>query len=331
MKNRTDKYHILCALILMFILAGCQVRRPKGVIPESKMENLLYDYHIAKALGENLPYNENYKKALYIEYVFRKHNTTETVFDSSMVWYTRHADVLSKIYERVGKRLRAGQNEIDNLVAVRDRKPKISAPGDSVDLWLSDRMILLTGNPLNNKLTFAIPSDSNFKARDTIQWSMCCFFPGARPDSAGPALMSMAIRYANDSVISKINRVYESGLQTIRLQADTLGDIKEVRGYVYYSGRKDSVEHLLANHISLMRYHSNDSLFSEKADTLETKNDTPETASEKIEGKQAEEQVQPLPERVNPAEPKRKGERPRPARRSETVKEVSETVKEVIE
>jgi hypothetical protein len=308
----------------MFMLAGCKVRRPKGVIPESQMENLLYDYHIAKVLGENLPYNENYKKALYIEYVFRKHNTTETVFDSSMVWYTRHAEILSKIYERVGKRLKAEQNEIDNLIAIRDHKPKISAPGDSIDLWLSDRMMLLTGNPLNNKLTFVLPSDSNFKARDTIQWNMYYYFPDARADSAESALMSMAIQYANDSVISKTNRVYGSGLQSIRIQADTLGNIKEVRGHVYYSGGRDSAKYLLANHISLIRYHSNDSLFSEKADTLETKNDTTEVVPKKIEEKQVEEQpIQLLPERVNPNELKRKGERPRPVRKAEIIKEVT--------
>jgi hypothetical protein len=305
------------------MLAGCKIKRPKDVIPESQMENLLYDYHIAKALGENLPYNENYKKALYIEYVFRKHNTTEAVFDSSMVWYTRNADVLSKVYERVSKRLKAEQNEIDNLIAIRDHKLKISAPGDSIDIWMSERIMLLTGNPLNNKLTFAIPSDSNFKARDTIQWNMYYYFLDARSDSTDSALMSMAIQYANDSIISKTNRVYESGLQSIRLQADTLGDIKEVRGYVYYSAGKDSIKHLLANRISLMRYHSNDSLFSEKADTLKTKNDIPEVAPQVIEDKLMEEPVR-RPERINPNELKRKGGKLRPAQQIETIKVLTE-------
>jgi hypothetical protein len=306
----------------MFMLAGCKVRKPEGVIPESQMENLLYDYHIAKALGENLPYNENYKKALYVEYVFRKYKTTEAVFDSSLVWYTRNADVLSKIYERLNKRLKTEQSEIDHLMAMRDHKPKLSAPGDSIDLWVLDRMTLLTGNPLNNRLTFAIPSDSNFKARDTIRWNMYYHFLDARPDSAGAALMSMAIQYANDSVISKTNRVYASGMQNICLQADTLGDIKEIRGYVYYSGGTDSVRHLLANHISLIRYHSNDTLFSEKADTLETKK-TPEAAPEKIEDKQVKETLQLQPERVSPDELKRKGGKPRPVQKAETTKEIT--------
>ena len=41
------------------------------------MENLLYDYHLAKSMGDNLPYSENYKKALYLDAVFKKYGTTE--------------------------------------------------------------------------------------------------------------------------------------------------------------------------------------------------------------------------------------------------------------
>ena len=96
-----SKYYILSTLLLLFCLAGCKVKRPKEVFSEKKMEDILYDYHIAKAMGDNVSYTDNYKKALYMEYVFRKNGTTEEVFDSSMVWYTRNTEILSKIYENV--------------------------------------------------------------------------------------------------------------------------------------------------------------------------------------------------------------------------------------
>lgn len=85
------------------------------------MENLLYDYHIAKAMGDNLPYNENYKKVLYTDAVFNKYGTTKAVFDSSMVWYTRNMEVLAKVYEKVSKRLKTQQNAINQLIAIRDK------------------------------------------------------------------------------------------------------------------------------------------------------------------------------------------------------------------
>lgn len=58
------KFHLCLICMFLLTVTGCKVRRPDSVIPESKMENLLYDYHLAKAMGDNLPYNENYKKSL---------------------------------------------------------------------------------------------------------------------------------------------------------------------------------------------------------------------------------------------------------------------------
>ena len=87
MKNRF-RFHLCLICMFVFAVAGCKVKRPSDVISESKMENLLYDYHVAKSMGDNLPYNENYKKTLYLDAVFKKYGTTEAVFDSSLVWYT---------------------------------------------------------------------------------------------------------------------------------------------------------------------------------------------------------------------------------------------------
>lgn len=72
MKNKF-RFHLCLICMFVFAVAGCKVKRPGGVIPESEMENLLYDYHLAKSMGDNLPYSENYKKALYLDAVFRKH------------------------------------------------------------------------------------------------------------------------------------------------------------------------------------------------------------------------------------------------------------------
>ena len=55
-----------CSVVLLvFSLTACKVKRPETVLPDAKMENVLYDYHIAKAMGEEVPYNESYKRVLY--------------------------------------------------------------------------------------------------------------------------------------------------------------------------------------------------------------------------------------------------------------------------
>ena len=252
------RLYIMCLLVVFVV--GCKVKRPDGVLPETTMENLLYDYHIAKAMSDNLPYNESYKKVLYTNAVFSKYGTTEAVFDSSMVWYTRNTEVLAKVYERVSKRLKAQQNSINHLIAIRDKKQMTSTPGDSIDVWAWQRMRRLTGMPIDNKLTFVLPSDSNFKKRDTLVWEVRYhFLERVKPDTTLYALMGMQIQFENDSIISETKRVTESGIQRIRLQSDTLGAIKEVKGFIYYP-RKKTPHTLLTDDITLMRYHSNDTL-----------------------------------------------------------------------
>ena len=256
-KNFRFQWCILCLLIIF--ATGCKVKRPSEVLPESTMENLLYDYHIAKAMGDNLPYNENYKKVLYTDAVFNKYGTTKAVFDSSMVWYTRNMEVLAKVYEKVSKRLKTQQNAINQLIAIRDKKPMTSAPGDSIDVWAWQRMKRLTGMPTDDKLTFVLPSDSNFKERDTLIWKVRYQFLENGPDTTLAALMAMQILFENDSIISGTQKVVNSGIQSICLQSDTLGTIKEVKGFIYYPKEK-TPQTLVLDQITLMRYHSNDTL-----------------------------------------------------------------------
>lgn len=297
--------------ILVLILSGCKVRKPDGVISETKMENLLYDYHIAKAMGENLPYNESYKKALYIEAVFKKHGTTEAVFDSSMVWYTRNTEQLSKIYEKVNVRLKTQRDQINHLIALRDKKPQMSAPGDSIDVWAWQRTVLLNSIPLNNKYTFVLPSDTNFKKRDILHWEIDYHFLDNRNDSADAAIMAIQIVYENDSVnTSQLKRVTTSGIHNIRLQSDTL-TIKEIRGFIYYPQNKN-IRSLFANGISLIRYHAKDSIAAVTKDSLQTDSIIPEVPDKKI--KPDTTKMSPTHERSNPKDLNRPSENIKPVK-----------------
>ena len=174
--------------LLASCLTACQVKRPKVVISDAKMENVLYDYHIAKAMGEEVPYTDSYKRVLYIESVFKKHGITQAEFDSSMVWFTRNPEVLTKIYEKVNARLKAERDVVNHLIAIRDNKPKESLPGDSIDVWAWQRIYQLTGMPMDNKITFVLPSDTNFKDRDTLMSANPATFIFGRASQASSAI-----------------------------------------------------------------------------------------------------------------------------------------------
>lgn len=296
-------FQLCCICLTAWMIVSCQVKRPDNVIPESQMEDLLYDYHMAQALGDDLPYTENYKRVLYTEAVFRKHSTTEAMFDSSLVWYTRNTDVLAKMYERVSNRLRTQRDEINHLIALRDKKPKTTAPGDSVDIWIGQQLNLLTGMPLSNRITFTIPTDSNFKKRDTLVWEVRYQFIEGKPDTAHAAIMAMQIVYENDSMISHTKRILDSGVQRIRLQSDTLGLIKEVNGFIHYPTEK-SVRTLLVDRISLMRYHCTDTLSaaakdSLQADSIQTQGKGSSGSETQVDSSKTKSQPRLRPEELN--------------------------------
>lgn len=267
--NNKFRFHLCLVCILVFAVAGCKVKKPNDVISESEMENLLYDYHLAKSMGDNLPYSENYKKELYIDAVFRKYGTTQAAFDSSMVWYTRNTELLSKIYDKVRKRLKDEQELVGDLIAKRDKKPKMTTPGDSIDVWPWQRMVRLTGEMMNNQYVFTLPTDSNYKDRDTLVWEVNYrFLEPMLADSMRAVTMAMQIIYEKDT-ISRWKTAKESGVQQIRLFADTLGKMKEIRGFIYYPvGNRGKAGALLADRFSMTRYHCTDTLAFAVRDSL---------------------------------------------------------------
>lgn len=315
MRRKPYKWIGVGILIAVLFLVSCKKGIPDEVIKPTEMENLLYDYQIARAMSDNLPYTDNYQKSLYLDYVFEKHHTTRADFDSSMVWYTRNSDVLLKVYKNVSKRLKQRQGELNHLIALRDKKPKETQPGDSIDIWYADRMQRLSQAELFRKLDFVIPADTNFKKHDRFVWRMRYTFLADGKNTGGKAIQGMSIRFENDSVASIWKSVNRSGLDSLCLKADSSYTIKEISGFVYYT---DTVHHfpnqLLLDHISLVRYHAKESksmkpenaynadtvfIAPAKLDTLKTNKDTVTTAGEEAEPvrKSPREMSRPRPRR----------------------------------
>ena len=147
MHNKKIRWTLLLSAAL---LAGCGKQIPKDVIHPDKMEDILYDYHLTTAMSGNISYDENYKKEALRNYVYRKHHVTKAEFDSSMVWYTRHTENLAKIYTNLGKRFREEKKDVKRLLAMRENKPSMSQPGDTVDVWYNKTLYWLTDAPLSN-------------------------------------------------------------------------------------------------------------------------------------------------------------------------------------
>lgn len=120
--------------------------------------------------------------------------------------------------------------------------------------------------------------------------------------------MAMQIVY-KDSIISDIQKVYKSGMETVSLFADTLGEIREIRGYIYYPAAR-ATRTLLTDRISLMRYHATDTLSFAKNDSIQKDS----VKTEKIEPQELKkEELKPVEEKINDNPRRRDAARPRPS------------------
>ncbi len=311
MHNKKIRWTFLLSAAL---LAGCGKQIPKDVIHPDKMEDILYDYHLTTAMSGNISYDENYKKEALRNYVYRKHHVTKAEFDSSMVWYTRHTENLAKIYTNLGKRFREEKKDVKRLLAMRENKPSMSQPGDTVDVWYNKTLYWLTDAPLSNKITFEIPTDSNFKAKDAFLWSANYIFLSNLQQQV---TMGFNILFDNDSVSGKVAEVTASGIQSLYIKPDSAYKIKSINGFIYLTGDSVKAPGIIVDKISLIRYH-------ELADTISivAKDSVPEksmsvidkdTDSLKMDSVQMKEAVTPV--RLNPRDMKEKeGIRPQRTR-----------------
>lgn len=260
MNGKPKIIRCISVAVLACSIAACGVKRPEEVLTDEKMQAVLYDYHLAKAMGDEVSYQENYKRALYVKAVFEKHGITQEQFDSSMVWFSHYPDKLAKMYEQISAQLKQERDGVNRLIAMRDNQSHASVSGDTVDVWGCERRVRLTGLPMSNKLAFCFAADTCFHERDRLVWQMDFDFIGGVPDSTHTPVMAMQMAYANDSVIQVLKHIRQTGIHSLTLQNDTLGKIKEIRGFVYYPLQSSHGVELSLDKVSLMRYHIPDSI-----------------------------------------------------------------------
>ena len=240
------------------LLTSCGKEIPDEIIQPSKMERVLYDYHLTLGMSEN---SKNTEKEARKKYVFQKHGITAADFDSSMVWYTRESKELMSIYENLNKRFKREYEHVERLLESREEANTRSfASGDTVDVWMKENILWFTKSPLNNRLTFEIKADSTFHPKDAFDWNMDYYFM-----TEGEAIMGLNVIYENDSVIGMTKSITESGPQSIYLHTDSAYNIKSLNGFVYVPQNQAKQPNILLHKINLTRYH-----MPEPTDSLST-------------------------------------------------------------
>lgn len=98
---------IYITISITVLLCSCS-RRPRYVIPERKMMEVLYDIRLAQSIYLNDPqFKPDEKKDALVAGVLEKHKITQAELDSSLLWYSDNIQAYSEINDSVASRLRA--------------------------------------------------------------------------------------------------------------------------------------------------------------------------------------------------------------------------------
>ena len=113
---------VLIILCVLFAVVGC---RPRGVLSNREMRNVLYDLHRVDGALQVAGYNyaHDQEVAGYYKNVLDKYGITQAQFDSSLVWFTDNPQIFNKIYPKVLERLEADfEREKQLREANRDKR-----------------------------------------------------------------------------------------------------------------------------------------------------------------------------------------------------------------
>lgn len=250
---------IFFTLMLMgMMMSSCDKGIPKDIIQPAEMEDLLYDYHLSVSLGADLPHMSTPNREALKNYALEKHHVSRALFDSSMVWYTRHASFLYEIYSQLDKRYTMAETRMKTQINKRSGQIEISLSGDSVDVWSDRDIYWLSTSNLTNKVTFNLKADTTFRPLDALALEANFTFFSPDSISTTQAIVGLNMSLKNDSTHSLVQSVTTSGKQQFYLKSTTESAFDNVTGFIYCVAPDSVRGNVLVSGIRLMRYHDKD-------------------------------------------------------------------------
>lgn len=249
------RYSILYIIGFLFVsmLFSCSKdKRPDYVLAPGEMEDALYDYHLAQAMGNSHSGNTS----AYMDAFYKKHNITQDQLDSSFNWYAHHMTDLKHIYENLDKRFTEASEKLGfSGKRNSDNAMQFSENGDTTEIWNGHRMIYLASSEMVNNYTFSIDADTSFHQHDNFRLQMGVhLLKNPKSDYSTNFTVGMVIIYENDSVSSQV-RTCAGNMQMIMQQrADSALNIKKVTGFIVMNSKKN--DPVILDNISMYKIHT---------------------------------------------------------------------------
>ena len=245
-----SQFAVIVSILLIF--AACS-NRPKGVLDQEDMVNLLTDMHkLDGALVERgLMFSNDTTKTKYYNFIFAKYNITKANFDSSLVWYTKKPQEFNNIYNKVLINLSLQEKEVKSgkyhfIDSVELAKVKS-------ELWRRRNKYELTKDSTRTKLDFEVVDPSLLYGDVYILRLLLRIAP---EDSCTKQHIALHLNYQNGKVDSAFALAHHDSLlrrYTIKLPATRKLKIKSISGELLGSKAYKGKLHATVDSISLIR------------------------------------------------------------------------------
>lgn len=305
---------VLMALVVAVLMVSCKPSVPSEYIQKGKMENILFDYHLAKVMFEQEGKNDSLTLLAYQESIFEKYDVTRADFDSSMVYYSRHMQLLHEIYEHLGDRLSKELVAQGGVASGLGQYGDEIAGADTASIWKGDRSIALTPFPISNSYSFEAKADTSFHKGDRIILDFDAQFIYQMGLREATAVLS--VTFMNDSVRTETVHVSSSSHFHLQIEDSDMLGIKNVRGYFLLSnggnGYSSTIRMCLCYNIKLLRMHVKREAETTPADSAKVQRpDSAKTVFMPMAKPQLNTKIAPPPPNVKPEKPATPSERVR--------------------
>lgn len=252
---------LVAVMALLFCVSSCKPSLPSGVLSKGKMTDILYDYHLALAMAHMDDNGDKGQSLAYREAVLRKHDVTSAEFDSSMVYYMRHTELLEDVYKDLTDRYNNEITAMGGSASAGGEFANLSATGDTANVWnLATSMVFMPVKPFNST-SFDIKVDSTFHKGDRLMLDFDAQF--IYQDGMRNGVAMLAVQFGNDSIAQRTIMIQSTQHYSVELSdADSLG-IKSVKGYFMLMNGDDgtgvssqtTLKLMFLEHIKLIRMH----------------------------------------------------------------------------
>ncbi|MDE6018397.1 MAG: DUF4296 domain-containing protein [Muribaculaceae bacterium] len=209
--------HLPAIFLIILLSFGC-TKRPKDILSEEKMIEVMADLRIAEAYersGDAYEYLHGQSREMIGRGVLMHHGVSVEVMDSTIAWYGRNMDEYAKLNKKVDAELSKRQIKYAKAAGESENE------NASTDLWPYSHHFVVDGNSLSDGLIANIPV-TELSPGDKITWKMMTRGNSERN-------LTLGVNYDDGTTeISKINNNSLDKWIEISIHTDTLLNVSRI-------------------------------------------------------------------------------------------------------